>query len=193
MPKSCFCPLGGCCVRVDSVWPKAYDHRSLGQRPRTGAPHGSFGRRPYSPGRMRHAEYGLRPKRFLSSLLPGAVPQAAVKMAFGQETSHDVGGANRGGVGKCDLMIGTQFIRNPVWCQHFAAQTRWHWEHARGDDTSRERTAIGSGVMANRMSANVKLPCQSRVSPASNGPRLEELTVIVISVPRILPKCRRPK
>jgi hypothetical protein len=33
-----------------------------------------------------------------------------------KKTSHDVGGANRGGVGKCDLMIGTQFIRNPVWC-----------------------------------------------------------------------------
>jgi len=49
---------------VGTVWPKAYSHRSLGQRPRTALSFGPFGRRPSSP-----------------------CSSARVKMAFGQKTA----------------------------------------------------------------------------------------------------------
>jgi hypothetical protein len=43
-----------------------------------------FGRRPYSLALRCRREYGLRPKGFVSSHIPGALPQATVKTAFGR-------------------------------------------------------------------------------------------------------------
>ncbi len=54
----------------------------------------------------------------------GLRPRLRRRWPSAKETSRDVACANRGGVGKCDWMIGTHVIRNPVWCSKPLA-IRW--------------------------------------------------------------------
>ena len=73
-------------LRFFDVWPKAIVIVAWGATPGSRCHNESFGRRPYSPTVCRYGEYGLRPTKFVTFHIPGALPQATVNTAFGRES-----------------------------------------------------------------------------------------------------------
>ena len=71
-------------MRNESVWPKAIITVAWGNAPGNRYHNAGFGRRPYSLNMRLRCEYGLRPNGFVTHGVPGALPQATVKKAFGQ-------------------------------------------------------------------------------------------------------------
>jgi len=59
-------------------WPKAFFHRSLGQRPRNTLSLVAFWPKAILTA-AHHSEYGLRPNNLIRTPFPGVLPQATVK------------------------------------------------------------------------------------------------------------------
>ena len=79
------------------------------------------------------------------------------------------------------------FSRSPTVLLTFAAN-----RYTRALSRSHQK-AHGIGAIAKRMSDSWKSPDQSRLNPATSGPRLDDATLTVIRTPRILPRLARPK
>ena len=126
-----------------SVWPKAFDHRSLGHRPRKSNRNTSF----LAEGHTQIAanatdEYGLRPKKLVLSTNRGALPHATVKNGLRPNCVIEL--CNYlGRVGLSPWMwrvAETETIRG---ARFGLGKAPWQWSAARSADVSQSRYSPG--------------------------------------------------